>query len=65
MKEGAQRRRAEVLRDFSPQERLEFYRRAHAELVRRQKRLRGLAGSRPDASSGPGAEDTSHSPDRD
>ena len=56
MKDEAQRRRAEALRGLSSRERLEYYRRAHEELVRRQKRLRGLADSPPDAASGPGAD---------
>jgi len=40
MKDEAQRRRAERLRGLSPLQRLEFYRRAHELLVRRQEHLR-------------------------
>lgn len=40
MKNEAQRRRAKTLRCLSPAERLEFYRREHAALARRQQQLR-------------------------
>jgi hypothetical protein len=40
MKDEAQRRRAEALRGLSEAKRLEYYQRAHEDLVRRQKRLR-------------------------
>lgn len=40
MKDQAQQRRAERLRGLSPEERLEFYRREHELLIRRQKELR-------------------------
>ena len=48
MKDDAQQCRARKLRGLSPQERLEFYRRAHEELVRRQQQLRGMAADASD-----------------
>ena len=45
MKDEAQRRRAERLRGFSAQARLEFYRQAHEALVRRQRELQAVEAS--------------------
>ena len=40
MKDDAQRRRAEQLQGFSDQQRLDYYRNAQEELLRRRERLR-------------------------
>jgi hypothetical protein len=40
MKDEAQRRRADKLQGFSDQQRLDFYRNAQEELLRRRERLR-------------------------
>lgn len=54
MKDLAQRRRAEALRGLTAEQRMEFYRRIHEALLKRQERIRQrLAdGSYPDGLSG-------------
>ncbi|MEE9295556.1 MAG: hypothetical protein V3W34_11420 [Phycisphaerae bacterium] len=47
MKDEAQQRRSEALKGMSEQQRLEYYRRAHEDLVQRQKALRAVPQAGP------------------